>query len=219
MVEGQDMDLFTLKMIGIVTMFLDHYNYIIGGPEIFDILGIMAFPIFAFALVEGYKHTRNIHKYLFRIGISAILFQIPAQILGYNETLNIFFTLFLGLTCIYICDRFNIYISGVLSISVIILAVVIKADYGVYGMLLIICFYLGRDSRYIRMAVPLLLNIWLYFLPRLFGMEKIQVYSILALIPIYFYNGKKGRDMKYLFYIFYPAHFVILELVRRIIGR
>ena len=219
MVEGQDMDLFTLKMIGIVTMVLDHYNYIIGGPEIFDILGRMAFPIFAFALVEGYKHTRNIHKYLFRIGISAILFQIPAQILGYNETLNIFFTLFLGLTCIYICDRFNIYISGVLSISVIILAVVIKADYGVYGMLLIICFYLGRDSRYIRMAVPLLLNIWLYFLPRLFGMEKIQVYSILALIPIYFYNGKKGRDMKYLFYIFYPAHFVILELVRRIIGR
>lgn len=219
MVEGQDMDLFTLKMIGIVTMFLDHYNYIIGGPEIFDILGRMAFPIFAFALVEGYKHTRNIHKYLFRIGISAILFQIPAQILGYNETLNIFFTLFLGLMCIYIYNKLNIYISAILSISIIILAVVIKADYGVYGILLIICFYLGRDNRYIRIAAPLLLNIWLYFLPRLFGMEKIQVYSILALIPIYFYNGRKGRNVKYFFYIFYPAHFVILELIRWIIGR
>ena len=101
----------------------------------------------------------------------------------------------------------------------IILAIIVKTDYGVYGILLIIFFYLGSNSRYIRIAAPLLLNICLYLSPGLFGMGKIQVYSILALIPIYFYNGKKGRNVKYFFYIFYPAHFIILELVRRIIGR
>nr|MBP6281567.1 conjugal transfer protein TraX [Leptotrichiaceae bacterium] len=47
------MDLFTLKLIGFITMFMDHYHYVIGGPEILTIVGRLSYPIFAFALVEG----------------------------------------------------------------------------------------------------------------------------------------------------------------------
>ena len=53
------MSLFILKIIGIITMFLDHYHYIVGGSEILNIVGRIAFPIFAFTLSEGYTHTRN----------------------------------------------------------------------------------------------------------------------------------------------------------------
>ena len=209
------MDLFTLKIIGIITMFMDHYNYIIGGPGIFDILGRIAFPIFAFALVEGYKHTRDIRKYFLRIGLSAILFQIPIWILKYETPLNIFFTLFFGLLCIYIFDNYN-FISKILILPVIIFAILIEIDYGIYGILLIICFYAGYNNKYIRIILPLLLNIWIYFSKNLFGIDKIQVCSVLALIPIYFYNGKKGKNMKYFFYVFYPAHFLVIELIKKL---
>ena len=54
--------LFTLKIIAIVTMFLDHYYRIIGGPEWLSMLGRLAFPIFAFSISEGYSHTKNVNK-------------------------------------------------------------------------------------------------------------------------------------------------------------
>ena len=57
------MSLFVLKIIGILSMFIDHYHYIIGGPEILNIIGRMAFPIFSFSLGEGYFHTGNFKKY------------------------------------------------------------------------------------------------------------------------------------------------------------
>ena len=52
------MSLFVLKIIGILSMFLDHYYFIISGPKILNIIGRVAFPIFAFALTEGYRHKK-----------------------------------------------------------------------------------------------------------------------------------------------------------------
>ena len=96
------MSLFVLKVIGIVTMFLDHYHYVIGGSEILNVIGRIAFPIFAFTLNEGYVHTRSLKKYLLRLFIFAVSIQMPSVLLGYNYPMNIFFTLFLGLLSIYI---------------------------------------------------------------------------------------------------------------------
>ena len=208
------MDLFTLKLIGLITMFMDHYHYIIGGPEILTIVGRLSYPIFAFALVEGYKHTRDVSKYLVRIGISAVLLQTPIWLLKYNEVLNIFFTLFLGLTCIYIYDKFNKYLSKILIGLVIFIAIIIKVDYGMYGILLILAFYIGHGNKYTRIIGLLLINIWLYLMPDLFELSKVQIYSIFTIIPIYFYNGKKGKNAKYLFYIFYPLHFLVMEGIK-----
>lgn len=98
------MDLFWIKIIGIITMFIDHYHFVIGGSLILNIIGRLAFPIFAFSLNEGYFHTSNLKKYLIRLFIFAIIIQIPAILFKLNYPVNIFFTLFFGLLAIYILN-------------------------------------------------------------------------------------------------------------------
>ena len=88
-------------------MFIDHYHFVIGGSLILNIIGRLAFPIFAFSLNEGYFHTSNLKKYLIRLFIFAIIIQIPAILFKLNYPVNIFFTLFFGLLAIYILNLKN----------------------------------------------------------------------------------------------------------------
>ena len=96
-------------------MFIDHYHYIIGGNQIFNIIGRIAFPIFAFSLNEGYFHTSNLKKYLIRLFTFAVIIQIPAILFKLNYPVNIFFTLFFGLLAIYILNLKNNFTSERLS--------------------------------------------------------------------------------------------------------
>ena len=72
---GDDLSLFILKIIGLITMFVDHYQVMIGGSEILRVIGRLSFPIFAFTLNEGYVHTRNLKKYLLRLFCFAVVIQ------------------------------------------------------------------------------------------------------------------------------------------------
>ena len=102
---------FALKIIACITMFIDHLGYaIFHKMSYFNYIGRLAFPIFAYQIGEGYVHTKNIKLYFFRLGLFAIVSQIPYMlfhsIISANFSLNIFFTLFLGLLCIYIYEKF-----------------------------------------------------------------------------------------------------------------
>lgn len=104
------MSSFVLKTIAIITMFADHIGYAIFGHfSCFNYIGRIAFPIFAFQISEGYIHTKNLKKYSFRLFIFALISQIPFMlfhsIISSDFYLNIFFTLLLGLSCIYIYDK------------------------------------------------------------------------------------------------------------------
>ena len=169
------MSLFVLKIIGIISMFIDHYHFVIGGPEILNIIGRIAFPIFSFSLGEGYFYTGNFKKYIL----------IKVILIG-------------GL--VYVAEKYNF-------------------DYGVYGILTIVLFSIFRRKKLLIFCTFLGLNILLILIPDIFNLAKIQMYSMFSLIPIFSYNGKKGRNMKYFFYIFYPAHFLVLEGIKYIIDK
>lgn len=96
---------FVLKIIAIISMFCDHLGYAIYGKfSYFNYIGRIAFPIFAFGISEGYKHTKSRKNYLMRLFILALVSQTPfmlfSSIFRTNFLLNIFFTLFLGLIAI-----------------------------------------------------------------------------------------------------------------------
>lgn len=216
------MSSFALKMIAIVTMLIDHIGVTLI-PEtsnawwVFRIIGRISFPIFAFLIVEGFYHTRNVNKYLLRLGIFALVSEIPFDLAFYDSLgnlhhQNIFFTLFLGLGTIYLMSMIehkfakNLLASNLLDAIVLILACVIAelllVDYGLYGIIIIAAFYLFRNSK-IMLALVMLI-IFSSF------MGGISIYAIFSLIFIFLYNGKKGRDCKYLLYGFYPVHLLIL---------
>lgn len=202
-------------------MFIDHYHYIIGGNQIFNIIGRIAFPIFAFSLNEGYFHTSNLKKYLIRLFTFAVIIQIPAILFKLNYPVNIFFTLFFGLLAIYILNLKNkkmpLYIFVFLKIFLIFLIFYIskkfKFDYGIYGILLIIIFNIFRNKKIFLFLAFFLLNLAVVVFPNIFGLFKIQFFSMFSLVFIFSYNVKKGKSLKYFFYLFYPIHFLILETI------
>jgi len=106
------MDAFVLKITAIISMVFDHSGYLIFNGELsyFNYIGRLAFPIFAFQIAEGYIHTRNFKKYAMRLGIFALISQIPFflfahYVVGEGFVLNVLFTLFLGLAAIYAYDK------------------------------------------------------------------------------------------------------------------
>lgn len=215
------MSSYVLKLIAIITMFIDHIGYVIfDGFSFFNYIGRIAFPIFAFQISEGYIHTKNLKKYFLRLFIFALISQIPFmlfhKILSDNFALNIFFTLLLGLASIYIYDKSKHKFFGiVISIIIGIIAEFIHCDYGFYGISIILLFYVFKNNSLlssISFIIAVTIN---YLIPIIkYGFYDIYLYLyIFTLIPIIFialYNGKKGKNTKYLLYLFYPIHLLLI---------
>lgn len=202
-------------------MFLDHYHYVVGGSEILNVIGRIAFPIFAFTLNEGYVHTRSLKKYLLRLFIFAVSIQMPSILFGYDYPMNIFFTLFLGLLSIYIFNlkKMDVILKIILIGFVLFFSQKFKLDYGIYGILVIINFNIFRNNKFKILMNFLVLNIYNIIFPKVFDLPDTQLFSLISLVFIFMYNGEKGRSMKYFFYLFYPIHFFILEVIKFILEK
>ena len=225
------MDAFVLKIIAIVSMVFDHSGYLIfnGDTSYFNYIGRLAFPIFAFQIAEGYIHTKNFKKYAIRLGIFALISQIPFwlfthYVVGEGFTLNVLFTLLLGLLAIYAYDKSpNKFLGILMSISIGLFAYWIKADYQFYGVAIIVLFYILRNHKYAMAGSFIAATIANYAVKTYnsvssFGQyaEIYKVYgilcasTILSILLILLYNGKKGKDTKHLLYVFYPLHLLLL---------
>ncbi len=195
-----------LKIIGMIAMLIDHIGYIFF-PEhiILRIMGRIAFPIFAYHISVGYIHTKDIKRYILRLFIFGAISQIPYRML-FQGGLNIFFTLLLGLVCIYALDHHRY----ILLILFALLPLFLNFEYGYYGLALIIIFHLTKNSKNLSILGIGLINLW-YFLSNNYS---IQIFSILALLPIYTPLKIDIRWNKYIFYVFYPMHIVILYYLK-----
>lgn len=227
-----------IKIIGAVTMLIDHLGLILFPEyEILRIIGRIAFPLFAFMISEGARYTKSKWKYLGIIALFGVLCQLPMIILFWDFHLNVFVTFTLSIIGIYALDYFKKqafakerhHLSVLLGVLACIGAffviyastrdVFFHVDYGFYGALTPVFASLlstrgvsappalvKADSvplRVICMAIPQLMFAYIT--------GGIQYYSLIALIPLLMYSGKRGLfNLKYFFYIFYPAHLVLL---------
>nr|WP_270256993.1 TraX family protein [Coprococcus catus] len=213
----QRLDGTVLKLIACLSMFIDHLGAVcFSGMMGFRIIGRLAFPIYCFLLVEGAVHTRNMKKYILRMGIFALISEVPFDLAFYHRLVytghqNVFFTLGLGLLAIWFLEHpiEQLDIPDVLYKLLVIIAAGLIAeffntDYGFTGIAVICIFYYLRGQPQLKYPIAAIL---------LAAMGGVEVYAVLALIPILLYNGQRGRqtkDMQYGFYIFYPAHLLLI---------
>lgn len=215
---------FMLKIIALISMTFDHFgDAIIGKFTFFNLLGRISFPIFAFQISEGYIHTKNLKKYFIKLVIFAVLSQIPFilffKTFSTNFSLDIFFTLLIGLLCIYIYDKLSNKIIGIIiCIALIIISLLIHVDYGAFGVSIILIFYIFKKSK-LLMSIFYIFACILKYLPNLIIYNFHYLYClslIFTCIPIIFillYNGKQGKKVKYLLYFYYPIHLFVLYLI------
>ena len=235
------MTVFKLKIIACITMLIDHFGAIILMPlldepwfyaEIYELtrgIGRIAFPIFAYLVAQGCIHTKDIRKYLLRLGFLAIISEPFFDMAFRGGTINflwgtnIFYTLFLGAAAIAIYEKARQVFESKIGDIVSLLAVVpcmfaaqwLFTDYAHIGVGLIFLIYIlrpeNRAGRCIAVAVGMLA---LYF-----GSINLLMYSLVAVGLIALYNGKLGTNntiIKWGFYFFYPAHIAVLITVRAI---
>ncbi len=229
------MSSFILKIIAIITMFIDHAGWAIYPQyTILRIIGRIAMPIFAYQIALGYKKTSSKAKYFLRMFCCAIISQIPFTLLGkYAQIpnanapslavvlqkiswkdfeLNICVTFLLALGILWLLEKAKE--TKILYICVFYLAfisVIVPMDYGILGIIWVVTFYYFGEKKWLYtllLCAGSTIYVWINKVP------LIQLYMLLALPLLYFYNGKKGKGMKYLFYAFYPIHMILLVLAK-----
>ena len=225
------MNSFVLKIIACVCMLCDHFSdAVLGSTTFLNFIGRIAFPVFCFQIVQGYIHTHDIKKYILRLSLFALISQVPFMFFYHvvfnSFAINVIFTLLFGLLAILIYDKYNKFVGVCSFLLLATIAQLLHFDYGFFGVFIIFMFYLLRNKKTAMSIVFILAVIVKYLIPLIQNSIPISYlflgnkYSILmhctclSLIPILFYNGKKGKDAKYLFYIFYPVHLLFLTLFR-----
>ena len=234
------LDSTALRLLAILFMVLDHlWATVVPGNLWLTCLGRLAFPIFAFQLCEGYRHTSDYRRYRRRLLVFALLSEIPFNLFYAGSVIfpfhqNVLFTLLLGLLAMRQADRLRRE-EGIKKKSLRCLAlllilaggVVLFPDYGLMGVMTVLCFFVFRDHRLFQLAAMAVLNIFAFkgqTIPVSLGALAfdfpIQGFALLALPLIWLYNGEKGRGGKGLrlfWYIFYPLHMLALYFIQRII--
>lgn len=208
---------FWLKIIAIITMTIDHVGAVLFPKDmIFRVIGRMAFPIFCFLIVEGFFHTKDVKKYMIRLGIFALLSEIPFNLLVSGKIFdikhqNVYFTLLIGLAVIYAINRSANSLQSSISLALgMFVSIVFMTDYSFYGVLLIYVFYVMYEK---RGKACITMGIMSFF------MGIIQGAATLSTLPILMYNGKKGpafankKAWKYMFYVFYPMHMIVICVI------
>lgn len=210
-----------LKIIAAISMTLDHMGLmLLHDMTLFRILGRLAMPIFAYMIAEGCHYTRNPKKYLGTVfGLGAVC-QIVYWFVDHSLYFSILITFSLSIGMIYALQSWKQTRSALsgLRFALLVAAVwwlnqIFAIDYGFWGCMLPVFAALPQKTRYDRYPVSILtLGVGLLFLAADIG--GIQIFSLLALPLLLAYSGQRGKwKMKYFFYVFYPAHLVILEAI------
>lgn len=233
-----------LHIMAMIFMLCDHlWATIFTNNDWLTCIGRLAFPIFAFLIVEGYFHTSNLKNYVKRLFIFALISEIPFNFIMGNQLFyplhqNVLWTFLLSIWLIHLNEKvknkkkIKRILVGICTILLgYILGIITFVDYYNSGILIILVFYFFRGNKWWNYLGQFLclyyINIemlsGLFYEINLFGNTYFLVrqgLALLSLIPIWLYKGKEGyknKILQYVYYWFYPIHLLLLYLISIII--
>ena len=234
-----------LHILAMAFMLCDHlWGTVIPGNEWLTCIGRISFPIFAFMIVEGYFHTKNIKKYALRLLFFALLSEIPFNLMMgsrifYPLHQNVLWSFLISLIIIHLNEKAKekkkIWLRILTAFATVILGYILglllMVDFYHAGILTVLAFYFFRHKKwwcyvgqflclfYINTEILGGLGYEIALFGHTFFLLQ-QSFALLALIPIWLYRGKQGyhnKILKYTYYAFYPLHMLILALIKLVI--
>ena len=231
-----------LHILAMGLMMCDHlWAMFFPAEEWLTCIGRIAFPIFAFMVAEGYSHTHNLRRYLLRMLLGALLAEIPFDLM-YGSSIfypfhqNVLWTFLLSLSLIALIEKIKsrfrpaaaVLLTAALTILGFAIGYIAMVDYYGIGILTVLMFHFFRKrswkNRLCQFICLYILNVKLlggyYYDVQMFGFEievVQQGFALLALIPIWLYQGRQGihnKFFQYFCYGFYPVHMLLLFVVR-----
>lgn len=238
---GLNTDTNLLKLIAMIAMLCDHTGKMLFHSTIMRCVGRLAFPIYAYCIAAGCVYSRNHLKYLSRLALVGLISQ-PFYALAMGHTVpsmyavafrdnpvgavvnfyvqswahpNIFLTLCVGLMIVWTIRERQLVLT--LALMLFVWKAQSHIDYGWKGVALIALFYLFSPRWWMSLPVVGAFMLWWAMQGssyHLFGLGfGIQVFAMLALIPIYIRTNSGIKINKWVFYLFYPGHLIGMLLI------
>lgn len=229
---------YQLKILAIIAMLIDHIAWAfvplntIQGQAL-HVIGRLTAPIMCYFLAEGFFYTRNLKKYILRMGAFAL---ISAAAFSFFESggylrfagMGMIYTLFLGLLAITVRLRTNWPRAVKITLVVILCFLSVIGDWPVLGVLWPYYFavYRGNPKKQFlafsiagAIEVAYFIRVMALMQPAMWWLQLCQAGIFLAIPLLLCYDGTLGghKGMKWLFYFFYPAHLFILGVLERIL--
>lgn len=177
-------------------------------------------PIFAFSLIEGFTHTSNVSKYLLRLGLLAVVSEIPFDLVFSGKLIdptrqNPVLAMVLGIILLYFYRQYsgktaqNILIKLVVTLAAVLWCGMIRIDNGLPFLVMLSVLWFSRKKVMYRnvfgITAAALCSLYSpYFLA-----------SPMGLMVIHFYNGEKGKENRLLRYLAYPALLLVVGVISR----
>ncbi len=221
-----------LKYLVIVAMLIDHIAWafvptasLLG--QVMHFIGRLTGPTMAYMLVEGYCYTRNVKKYALRLGIFALLSWIPFSYFEYGKIglqFGVIYTLFLSLLGIWLWDKGNcakpVKILGIIGLCILSLF----GDWSIFDVLYALFLFVYRNNPKDKWTAFCIITLFccadIFFARPWWGaLFQFGIFMVPLLIQ-FCYNGKSGSKKpfhKWFFYVFYPAHLLVLGILRWVV--
>lgn len=227
-----------LKLIALFAMTVDHVTSVVvpGYPKtwwvlLLHIVGRLAAPIFWFMVAEGYAHTRNLKKYIGRLFAFAVISHfaynfafgipfLPLQTTVFNQT-SVIWSLAWGVVAVAVSEDAFFPLKQWQKVGIILGICVISfcSDWSCIAVLAILEIYSNRGNLK-KQTVGMMkwtavyAAVYAVFIDKVYGL--LQLFVLLVVPFVKQYNGERGtwKGMKWVFYLYYPAHLVICGLIR-----
>lgn len=189
-----------------------------GWASVFQLIGGLAVPVFAFLLVEGFIHTSSFRRYLLTMLGFAVISEVPYD-LAMNDTLwtlssqNVLFTYAVCLVMLYGL-RFFVGRKGaryrLAQVAIIFAAILwcsfFRCNFGLCTIMLVAVYYLLYDQKSLRVLIGC-------------AVSAMYITAPISGYALWNYTGERGRNKhKYVFYILYPLHLLILGVIAHIMA-
>lgn len=220
-----------LKILAALAMTVDHVGMtLFPGIQAMRFIGRLAFPIFAFMVAEGCAHTRSMGRYFLHMVVLALVCQSAYTIAMHSWFLCVPVSFALSIPLILTLQTWKkaddgpsktlwavVFLAGV--VAVWMLTRYVTLDYGFWGCMMPVAASMFRDTdtKLDRNLIHVL-AMGAVMVPVALSLGSWQWWSMLALPLLLLYSGRRGKyKMKYFFYIFYPAHLLVIQGISMLI--